>query len=228
MTLSRDNGAVTSPEQAKALADEIRDEIRQGFERFYHLGMKLKRWRATEAWKQLGYKSFGESIRPEFDFTARHACNTIAAAEIRPDLPEVGTTGSQTSVNVWTERSVRELLRLETKSDQKRVAGKVKTWLGHNPKERFSAALVKKFVDADKGPPPKKKIRPPKQGEGNVQYFLETYARDIETWMERLQVVDQGGWKLLRENEPQAISDLIKACESLATFMRKVAGHVHS
>jgi hypothetical protein len=227
LAIARSDAPLSKADEARQLIAEIRDDLRQGVEKFYRVGVKLKRIQDHELWKELGYKFFKELLKEELDMSEVHAYRLISAAELRPKLPDL-PNGLVDGRNEWSERAVRELLRLETVRDQQRVAGKIRTYLVHNSKEKLTAKLVKKFVDEDMGPKPKKKLRPPKQGEGNLHIYLEQYARDIEAWQQRLQDVPQGGWDLLCEDLPQPIDDLIATLKSFASYLESTKANAKS
>lgn len=213
-----DDGKAVTPkkDRARMLTEEIRAEIQQSFENFYHVGMKLKQVQ----WKYLGYKSLNEYMRKEFDMSGRQAYRLIAAAELRPKLPEL-TYRSTDQRSGWTETHLRELLRLETQQDQIRVARKVCQYLEKNPDEKVTAKLVKRFVDGWKAPKPPKKKKAVK-GEGNVHNILMKWVYQMEDWCNDLKDIPKEGWTLLREQHPDVVKSFTGACDSLANFAREV------
>jgi hypothetical protein len=154
ITVSRNDAPLSKADQARALIAEIRDDLQQGFEKFYNAGMKLKQIQAHELWKDLGYASFKDCLRQELDMSKSRAYQLLAAAELRPKLPQLPESTNCGLGREWSEGTVRELLRLETRHDQVRVAGKIRAHLEHNPKEKLTAKLTREFVDKDKGHKP--------------------------------------------------------------------------
>lgn len=209
--------AISRKEKALALLDKIRAELHRSYESFYHVGMMLR----DLEWDVLGYRTFKECLREELQMSYRHARQLITAAELRPKLPECSIEHSGEKVT-WSESTVRQLLRLETQRDQVRVARKVVQYVEKNPGEKFTAKLVKTFVDQEKAPKPLKE-KPVKQGEGNLHVILMRYVYQMEEWCGTLNKnVPKEGWILLRDKQPEVVERFIAVCESLASFVREV------
>jgi hypothetical protein len=132
--------ALPKTDEARRLIDEIREELRQGFERFYHAGMKLKHLRDHGLWKPIGYKSFKKMLKREFDWSEGRASQLIAAADLRARLPDF-TNGKVGHRHEWSERTLRELLKVPEPRDQIRMANKISKHLEKSPDEKLTAKL---------------------------------------------------------------------------------------
>ena len=211
-----DRAVVSRQERARTLTEEIRAEIEQSFESFYHVGIKLR----NVEWRFLGYLSFKEYLREELEITPTHAYRLMDAAELRPKLPEspIGHSAN----GAWTETKVRELLRLETPQDQVRVSRKICQHLEKNPDEKFTAKLVRKFVEEEKAPKPKRQKRAI-EGEGNLHKILMRWIYQMQEWRESLMKnVPKEGWELLREQQPEVMKRFIAECDSWTDLAREV------
>jgi hypothetical protein len=140
---------VVSPLQRLRTLENL---IREGMEEFYYTGMKLKEIRDDELYKEDGFKTWTEYCRVRWEWTRRHTTQLITAAEYREKLP-TGTTGS----GDWSERSVRELTRLEDERAAVKVATKVLEAVEASAQKpggkpvRLTAGTVRRFVDAELG-----------------------------------------------------------------------------
>jgi hypothetical protein len=128
------------------IAQQLVAEIKRKMEDFYHVGMKLKRLRDDMFYAELGYKTFEECCKHEFEYTRTYAHELITSAEYRERLPVSAQRGQQ-----WTEFSVRPLKRLADKQDAARVARKIVAEIDKNPEIKLTSALVRKVVDNELG-----------------------------------------------------------------------------
>lgn len=207
-------------ERARALTEEIRAELHQSYEGFYHAGLKLRQ----VEWDQLGYKSFGEYVRQELDISEGRASQLVSASKLRPKLPGLNNCKPDQKPE-WSESKVRPLLSLDSPQEQVKVARTVAAHIEKHPDVKFTAKLVKTFVEEEKAapkPPPKEK--PVQEGEGNLHRILLKWAYQMEEWGDDLKKnVPKEGWILLREKQPEAMKRFIEACDSLANFAKE--GH---
>jgi hypothetical protein len=215
----------------------LENEIRSGMEEFYYVGMKLKEIRDQELYKEDGFPS-GDAgwlayCKERWEWAKSYANKLIRASEYRDKIPS-GTTGTQE----WSERSVRELTRIEDKREAARVAAKVVKAVEQSEREaakdpevkplRLTAATVRKFVDEDLGVDRAAQARATKrrreeEGKPELHRFLIDMAGRIEAEKELLlEEVPEDGWKLLVEKHPGVVKRLTAACESLADLLRKV------
>ena len=212
--------AISREAEARALTEEIRADLHQSYESFYHVGMKLRK----VEWDQLGYKSFREYLREEFDITEGYAARLVDAAKLRPKLPDLDNCQADQKP-VWSESKVRPLLTLHTPQDQVRVARKVAQHVEKHPDVKFTAKVVKTFVDEEKTPKPPKE-KPVKEGESNVHRILMRWTYQMEEWHGLLiKDIPTEGWILLREEQPEVVKRFIAACDSLANLAKEMKGN---
>jgi hypothetical protein len=107
----------------------LENEIRSGMEEFYYTGMKLKEIRDDELYKEDGFETWEQYCRKVWEWSRDRVQQLITASEYRqflpaPRRPLVGETDDDDpkSKIEWSERSVRELTRIEDKREAARVA----------------------------------------------------------------------------------------------------------
>lgn len=211
--------------------------IRQGMEEFYYTGMKLKEIRDDELYKEDGFATWEAYCRKRWEWGADYARKLIRAADYRDALPSAPKAKSKTdtnSIGQWSELSVRELTRIPNKRQAARVAQKIVKEVEKSRKQaaadpgvkplNLSASTVRKFVDEDLGVDRAAKAKQTKQAEKRPELrdYLDRKTGTIEGVLEALQQVPKDAWLWLNEDNPQLVKRLITACNSLATFLRKV------
>ena len=201
----------------KDRARKLTEEIRHDFESFYLVGMKLR----EVEWRFLDYNSFKEYVREEFQIGQSRAYQLMAAAELLPKLPKFQKTGNGHK-NAWIETHVHELLRLETIQDRIRVARKVVAYVEKNPDEKLTAKVVRRLVEEEKAPKPKRQKRAI-EGGGNLHKILMRWIYQMEEWRESLMKnVPKEGWELLCEQQPEVMKRFITECDSWTDLAREV------
>jgi protein gp37 len=140
-------------ERLRALESEIRDD----YEAFYRVGMKLKEIRDDQLYKDAGFVTWEAYCRECWDFSGERARQLIVAAEYRTVLPAPTNVGEKDKKDrQWNEAAVRELTRLEDKRDAATVAAKVVKAVEQDD-VKLTAATVRKFVDEELGIDPRRK-----------------------------------------------------------------------
>lgn len=212
----------------------LENEIRSGMEEFYYTGMKLKEIRDDELYKEDGFDTWERYCRERWDWSSEHCRRLIVASEYRAKLPTPPIGGVE-----WSEGSVRELTRLEDKRDAAKVAAKVIKAVEQSEKEaakdpeikpiKLTAALVRKFVDADLGvdrgaKAQKTKRQREEESKPELHRFLIDMAGRLEAEVEMLDAVadNREAWKLLRESHPGVMKRFIEACDSLAVLIERI------
>jgi hypothetical protein len=219
------NGTNGKPLSRKEHLHILENEIREGMEVFYHVGMKLKRIRDDELYKEDGFGTWEEYCRVRWDWSRPYVQRLITASEYRHVIPSVpsGHTSNGEGKNLdWSERSIRELTRIPDKSGAARVAKKV---IEKAEKEgaKLTSTFVRKVVDEELGvkrgpqPPPEP---PPEDPQGNFHSYLRECFWDIRKIKEALQPIDQDAWNVLMKNF-RWVKILIKECEGLTEILKK-------
>jgi len=227
--------AIVPTDRARAL--QLVAEIRQGLEEFYHTGVKLAQLNDPRMYRALGYETFEECCKVEFDWTRQRAYQLIQAAEYRAILPDVNP-GLTSNGATWTEKAVRELTRFEDKRDAKRVATKALKAIEESQKAavkdptikpmRLSGPTMKKFVDADMGIDHKKQAKERRQKEEEDSHpkperFLDDMTGRLEAEIELLQPLMDSDveMKLLKKEHPGTVKRFIEVCSALADLVRR-------
>jgi hypothetical protein len=219
----------------------LENEIRQGMEEFYHIGMKLKEIRDDELYKEDGFADFLTYCHDRFDWKKTYVYDVIKSSEYRAALPSprIAENGEESEKKGWTEWSVRELRRIEDKKQAARVAAKVVKAVEQSEKAaakdpdvkpiKLTAATVRKFVDEDLGVNRTARAKETKrqreeQSKIDLTRFLMDLTGRIEANTDTLQGVPKDAWTLLDEDSPDVIKRLIAACNSLVTLLRRAEG----
>jgi hypothetical protein len=122
------------PERATQLGEPLSDrkqglrtlenQIRKDYEAFVATGFALKEIRDDELYKEDGFDTWERYCREWWEWSSSYVLKLITASEYRQNLPS--PSGNRTSgPTEWSERSVRELTRIEDKREAARVAQKV-------------------------------------------------------------------------------------------------------
>jgi hypothetical protein len=83
--MQADSQPAPRKDQARRLTEEIRQHEADNFELRCRIGTQLRQ----VEWRLLGYKSFAQYVRTEFDISGGEAKRLMAMAELRPKLPEL-------------------------------------------------------------------------------------------------------------------------------------------
>jgi hypothetical protein len=203
--------AVSRKTRAEMLVKEIREST-------FDMSAKVKELHDEQLYKDLGYSSFEQCCKEEFDYKERYAHYLLKAANLLQALPDCTICAVP-----WTESQLRELGRLKTPADSDRVAKKVIGQVENNGKKRATAALVRKLVDEDLGvhktkPTPEPPPEAPLFGD-----WIDEATGKVKFTLKQLKTLDQDVWKHLPDDcTPQMIKRLITACEELAEFLKGV------
>jgi len=227
----------------------LENQIRKNYEQFVHTGFALKEIRDDELYKEDGFDTWEQYLKDrvgeQFGIERTQAFQLILCAQVRPKLPaplSAAPDNDDGKKPEWTQSVVKEFARLAPKADAKgapydidrlkkndveRVANKA---IKHCEEKgvKLTSAVVKRFVDQDLGIPEQKaKVKAEtakKQTDPNLHVYMRDYTGSIEGMREALEAIPRGGWKWLREEHPGLIKRLVKACDSLASFLREVEG----
>jgi hypothetical protein len=167
----------------KELLHALEAEIDADFEKFYHTGMKFKKIHDDELYKHDGYQTWEDYCRVRWDLSRDYVYKLMRAAEYRALLPDVDH-GSTEKPKGWSERSVRELTRLESKRDAVKVAARAVKAVEESVKRASKdpeakplklTATVRKFVDEE-------------LGIDRIEQARETKREREEQWQARIQM----------------------------------------
>jgi hypothetical protein len=130
--------------------------IEEDLEKFARVGNALAAIRDEQTYRAAGLESFDaflKSKKNKWGYSRRYSYYLISAASYRQELPEPAEfvhDRAQGDDLEWNEWQVRELTRLPTPRDAKRVAMKALKEVAADGGE-LSAAIIRKHVDADLG-----------------------------------------------------------------------------
>jgi hypothetical protein len=223
----------------------LEDEICSGLEEFYYTGMKLKEIKDDQLYKEDGFETWEVYCKVRWEWSNSYVARLITSSEYREKLPSPSSNlpNGQEKLLEWSERSVRELTRLENKKDAARVAAKVLKAVEQSAKEVakdpkakrliLSAATVRKFVDADLGvdraakaketrrkneEPEETEIGPEEKGfayPSKVRELLIDATDSMNFVAEMLKNAGDDEWTPFSESNPGVVKRLTEACESL-------------
>jgi hypothetical protein len=220
----------------------LETEIRAGLDTFYSVGMKLKAIRDDELYKEAGFQTWEKYCKERWEWDRTYVSRVILSAEYWAVLPTVPNgTADETGIK-WSESSVRELRRLESKRDAARVAKKVVEEVEKTPGAKLTAGLVRKAVDKDLGidraadaKEHEKKMREMVELAEKVQrdreerkrfpelhQFLFDESMRIKATVEKLNTVGDDDLKVLAKQHPLEAKLFAEACKSLVEFSRRV------
>lgn len=212
----------------------LENDIRSGMEEFYHTGMKLKEIRDDQLYKEDGFDTWETYCKERWEWSGSYALKLITASEYREKLPSPSTNRTIGPCE-WSERTVRELTRLEDKRDAARVAAKVVKEVERSEQQaakdpeakpvKLTAATVRKFVDIELGvnraaQAKETKRRREEEEKPELRQFLTDLTGRIEAEREKLATVPDEAWKRFSEDNPKVVKRLIAACDSLAGLLR--------
>ncbi len=119
-------------------------------EEFVKVGLALKEIKDNRLYEADGHDDWGEYLKSannRFGLSRSYADELIGSAELRKKLPDiVPATGGNDGMAGWTERSIRQLKKLKTDEQAKRVAAQVVQAVKDDG-EKLTSTLVGKFVD---------------------------------------------------------------------------------
>jgi hypothetical protein len=199
----------------------LENEIRSGMEEFYYTGMKLKEIRDDELYKEDGFDTWDKYCLARWDLSRRHCNRLILTSEYRAKIPS-GPTGSQE----WSERSVRELTRIEDKKDAAKVAKKIIDRLEEEDGSKLTSSFVRKVVDEELGVKrgkAKPEPEPAEDDEGDLKGLVFRHIGTVEGIYESLsENFNQDAWDWFSKKHAGLAKRLAKACDMLANYLRKV------
>lgn len=194
--------------------------IDENLEAFARTGLALKAIQEEKTYEAEGYDSFASFLgeQKRWPWTSlRHAQRLIAAAELRQALPAVSDyvrPVGRPKLPEWTEWQVRELTRLPTARDAKRVAIQVLKEVASDPKGQLSASVIRKFVDADLGVKRGHAASKDKPKQMDFAEWWRSVTAALDEFTEGFNNVTLKDWRVyVRDNQT--------AAENLAQALRK-------
>lgn len=142
--------------------------LTEHMEEFVRVGLALKEIRDERLYKEDGFSRFEDYCRKKWAWSRDYADRVISSAELRLVLPTPAKKNPDHG-SAWTERSVRELKRLESPTKAKAVAERVVKAAAKEKKE-LTSSFVRKHVDRELGIDRKPKPKP-------IPKFDETVLR---------------------------------------------------
>ncbi len=220
----------------------LEKSIRGTMEAFVETGNALKEIRDDELYKEDGFGSWDaylkERVGYDFGIERQQVLNLIAAAAIRPKLPDpkILPNAVGNSPVEWKPTIVKEFARLAVedttkpgsprdlqslrKQDVQRVA-KAAVEIAKEQGKPVTANIVRQAVNAELGIKPEKREPAPKQDYGiDLPVYLKQKIGQIEGIIELLADVPADGWKLLEKSEPRLAERLATVCDELAGLLR--------
>jgi len=223
-TSLRISGTVADTSELEAQERRVRKAMSEFSEDFYLIGTELKPIRDSQPplWKRGGFRSWSDYCKSgRLDITDRRwADKLIRAADVRPLLPKISDAHG---ASTWTERSVRELLRMRDNEGIRRVANKVATRIRKG--DRLTSTLVKELVETDKHGPKiertRTKVRKQLSQATTPGEALDAITDWLEQQMESLGRMEASFWTDAETERPGSSKRLTQALRDFVSFMKE-------